>query len=109
MRPDGQAPFFFPLATKITEPVAKCLPKLFSTFGVPYYIRSDAEGEFTSDRINRVCQLMKVSNGNMKGWLSISVSRTLVSGIHMAVGEIWISCRSTRIRRLTQTYGQFTG
>ncbi|CAM9987057.1 unnamed protein product, partial [Sphacelaria rigidula] len=53
-------PFASPLAAKIAVPVAKCLLKLFLTFGVPYFSRSDAGGEFTSEVVNHVCQWVKV-------------------------------------------------
>ncbi|CAM9478629.1 unnamed protein product, partial [Sphacelaria rigidula] len=52
--------FASPLAAKIAVPVAKCLLKLFLTFGVPYILRSDAGGEFTSEVVNHICQWMKV-------------------------------------------------
>ncbi|CAM9814812.1 unnamed protein product, partial [Sphacelaria rigidula] len=52
--------FASPLAAKLTVPVAKCLLKLFLTFGVPYFSRSDAGGEFTSEVVNHVCQWVKV-------------------------------------------------
>lgn len=48
--------FAFPLAANITEPVAK----LFLTFGMPYFLRSDPGWEFTLEVVNHVCQLMKV-------------------------------------------------
>ena len=52
--------FAFPLAAKLAEPVARCLFKLFMTFGVPYFLRSDAGGEFTAEVVRHVCQWMKV-------------------------------------------------
>ncbi|CAN0071951.1 unnamed protein product, partial [Sphacelaria rigidula] len=52
--------FASPLAANLTVPVAKCLLKPSLTFGVPYFLRSDAGGEFTSEVVNHVCQWMKV-------------------------------------------------
>ena len=47
--------FVFPSAAKLAEPVARCLLQLFMTFGVPYFLRSDAGGEFTAEVVRHVC------------------------------------------------------
>ena len=55
-----QIRFVFPLATKVAEPVTRCLLKLFMTFKVSYFLRNDAGGKFTAEVVQPVSRWLNV-------------------------------------------------